>query len=78
MYSGCPVITTRYTSLPEVCGDAVLYVDPDDIDEIAEKINLLAADKILRNELSIKGKAQAAKFSWENTGKIFLDTLNSL
>ena len=67
MICGCPVITSREGSLPEVGGDAVLYVDADSIDSIAEGIGKLSKDERLREELSQKGFAQAKKFSLEKT-----------
>ncbi len=69
MKDGCPVITSNVSSLPEVGGDAALYVDPEDVDDIAEKIKRLVDDKDLRKELVEKGKKQIKKFSWEKTAK---------
>ena len=45
MVLGCPVITTRGTSLPEVCGDAAVYVDPDDPASLARAVTAVAADE---------------------------------
>jgi glycosyltransferase involved in cell wall biosynthesis len=67
MSSGCPVITSREGSLPEVGGDAVLYVDANSVDAIVEGIEKLSKDERLREELSQKGLAQAEKFSPEKT-----------
>ena len=39
MACGCPVITTKLASLPEVAGDAALYVDPDDPKSLREALN---------------------------------------
>jgi glycosyltransferase involved in cell wall biosynthesis len=75
MKHGCPVITSNVSSLPEAGGDAALYVDPENVDDIAEKIVQLVTDKDLRKELSEKGKKQAAKFSWEKTAKETLKVL---
>lgn len=75
MKHGCPVITSNVSSLPEAGGDAALYVDPENVDDIAEKMTKLVKDKDLRKELSEKGKKQAAKFSWEKTAKETLKVL---
>lgn len=75
MKHGCPVITSNISSLPEAGGDAALYVDPEDVDDIAEKIVQLVKDKDLRKDLAEKGKKQAAKFSWEKTAKETLKVL---
>jgi glycosyltransferase involved in cell wall biosynthesis len=63
MMLGTPVVTSRTSSLPEVGGDAALYVDPYDIDDIARAIKTITADEGLRRELAERGRAQAARFS---------------
>lgn len=73
MSSGCPVITSRKASLPEVGGDAVMYIDEKSIESIAEGIKKISDDKILRKEFSEKGLAQSKKFSIE---KMMKDTSN--
>jgi glycosyltransferase involved in cell wall biosynthesis len=63
MLMKCPVITSNVSSLPEVGGDAVLYVNPLSINEIAAAIDRLANDKLLRQQLIERGIKQAEKFS---------------
>ena len=75
MQHGCPVITSNTSSLPEAGGGAVLYINPEDIDDIAEKMNTLIKDKQLRQQLIEKGKKQILKFSWEKTSKETLKVL---
>jgi glycosyltransferase involved in cell wall biosynthesis len=65
MLMDCPVITSRSTSLTEVCGDAALYVDPVDAKDIAQAIDALAADDDLSTDLVRRGRTQAARFSKE-------------
>jgi glycosyltransferase involved in cell wall biosynthesis len=65
MVMDCPVITSRSTSLTEVCGDAALYVDPVDAKDIAQAIDALAADDDLSTDLVRRGRTQAARFSKE-------------
>ena len=64
MSVGCPVITSHYTSIPEICGDAVLYVEPDDDADIARCLLRLANDHELQDELRSRGKLRAQRFSW--------------
>ncbi|MBC8369861.1 MAG: glycosyltransferase family 4 protein [Planctomycetes bacterium] len=66
MLLGCPVIASNTTSLPQVCGDAVLYCDPNDDHSIAEQITRLCNDDKLHNELIISGREQSKKFTWRN------------
>jgi len=76
MEMGCPVITSRTTSLPEVGGDAVYYVDPLDATSIAKAIDDIAGDPALEAQLIETGIRQAAKFSSENNLKAMLDAYN--
>lgn len=66
---GCPVITSNTSSMPEVGGDAALYVDPLDIDDIKEKLKMVLEDDDLRDEIIKKGFKQVKKFSWEKCAK---------
>ena len=76
MKLGCPVITTKHTSIPEICEDACLYSDPDNIDEFIYTIKKIE-DNNIKNTLIEKGKIQAEKFSWDKTAEKFLEILIS-
>ena len=65
MQCGVPVIVSKRTALPEVCGDAAIYIDPDDAEDIAEKINFLLNDVNLYNKKVTDGINHAKKFSWQ-------------
>lgn len=65
MAHGCPSITSRTSSLPEVAGSAALYVDPYSEIDIAEKIETLSNDEDLRRRLRIKAIAQSRLFDWK-------------
>ena len=80
MACGCPVVTSREASLPEVAGEAALYLnDIGNTAELGNLLNKLAASSAIRTELSRKGMLQAEKFSWEKTARatfqVFLDVL---
>ncbi len=66
---GTAVITSDVSSLPEVAGDAALYVDPFSIDSISKAMNTIALDEKLRINLIEKGLKRAQSFSWDNTAK---------
>lgn len=71
MACGCPVITARKASLPEVGGDAVLYVDdPADEARLAALLTRVAGEPELRKDLSARGLRQAARFSWAETARL--------
>jgi len=76
MACGCPVVVSDKGSLPEVCGDAAVYVNPYDPQSIAEGILKVLTDENLRQNLIQKGYQQVKKFSWEQTVKKFLEVLN--
>lgn len=78
MQQGCPVITSNVSSLPEVGGDAALYVDPENTSDIKEKMEKLLTDKTLQKDLIEKGKKQVKKFSWEKTAQETLAVLQQV
>ena len=64
MACGCPTLVSNTTSLPEVCGDASVYVDPYDIDSICSGLTTVLTDSHLRAELIRKGFQQIQRFDW--------------
>ncbi len=67
MYCDVPVISANVTSMPEVGGEAVLYVNPFDIGEIVKALKDIATSEDLREKLIEKGRLQRQKFSWDKT-----------
>ncbi len=67
MNCNVPVISSNITSMPEVAGNAALYVNPYEINEIAQAMGKIISDKELRLNLIEKGKIQRQKFSWDMT-----------
>jgi alpha-1,3-rhamnosyl/mannosyltransferase len=65
-----PIVCSNTSSLPEAAGDAALLVDPLDVNALAEAIRRVLASQELREYLREKGRAQAARFSWEQTARI--------
>ncbi|HTV87898.1 MAG TPA: glycosyltransferase family 1 protein [Stellaceae bacterium] len=63
MLLGTAVVTSRTSSLPEVAGEAAIYVNPYDTDDIARAIKTIVADEGLRAELVRRGRLQAELFS---------------
>jgi len=76
MRLGTPVIGARTSSLPEVGGGAVAWVDPDDDAALAERIGALHGDAALRASLGAAGQAQAARFTWDDTARRTLDAFD--
>ena len=69
MACGCPVVTAKNSSLPEVVGEAALLADSKDFDGLAEQMRRVLSEPGLREALSAKGKAQAATFSWARSAE---------
>ncbi len=69
MRCGTPVILSSLTSLPEIGGDAALYVNPADPPDICEAMIQIVKNSELREKLSRDGILQSQKFKWENTAK---------
>jgi glycosyltransferase involved in cell wall biosynthesis len=67
MASGCPVLTTRNSSLIEVAGEAAILVEGEDEPAMAEGLCRLAGDEVLRRDLRQRGLAQSAQFDWAHT-----------
>lgn len=73
MTLGCPVITHKLTSLPEVCGEAALYLDGGEARAIEKAVREMAGNQELRQRLVELGSQQSRKFSWKQSAKVFLD-----
>ncbi len=70
MQAGVPVITSNKAAMPEICSNAALYINPDDFNDIADKMMLLFKDENKRNELIASGLQQAAKYNWPITTEL--------
>jgi glycosyltransferase involved in cell wall biosynthesis len=69
MVSGVPVVTSSVSSMPEVGGDAALYVNPHDPYDIAQKVTQAVEDPGLREQQIRKGLARAREFTWRRTAQ---------
>lgn len=78
MRCGTPILSGNLTSLPEVAGDAALYCDPMDVNDIAEKLRELCSNEDLRNELSQKGISRGQLFSWDQSAEIAWDVIEKV
>jgi glycosyltransferase involved in cell wall biosynthesis len=78
MSAGIPVICSTATSMPEVGGNAVLYVEPKNIKQIAEAMKKIASDSNLRNELVEKGLKQKMNFSWDKTALLLWQSIKKV
>jgi len=69
MACGTPVIAARSSSIPEAGGEAVLYFNPNDVDELTTHLAAVLDDDELADSMRKKGLIQARRFSWERAGE---------
>jgi glycosyltransferase involved in cell wall biosynthesis len=72
-----PVIASNVTSLPEVAGDAALFVNPENVEGIAAAMKRIVFEPGLREDLIAKGRVQRKKYSWDKTAKKFWEMIES-
>lgn len=65
MSSSCPVIASDRSSIPEICGDAAAYFNPDDIESMRGVIETVVSDAGLRADLIARGHERLKVFSWD-------------
>ncbi|MCX7590757.1 MAG: glycosyltransferase [Kiritimatiellae bacterium] len=64
---GTPVVCSNRGALPEIMGDAAIFVDPEDTDELACAIRRVITSPELRRQLTAKGRLRASLFTWQRT-----------
>ena len=78
MALGCPVVCSDAASLPEVCGNAVLYANPEVANSWLTAIARLAEDSALRQQLVFAGLQQSKLFSWRTGAEKYFELMNSV
>ncbi len=69
MACGTAVVSSCVTSMPEVCGDAAWLVEPTDSERIFEAARRILTEPERREDLELRGKQQARRFTWRETAK---------
>jgi glycosyltransferase involved in cell wall biosynthesis len=78
MYCGCPVIASTAGALPEVCGEAALYADPQDSETWIARITELCGDPALADRMRAAGKRRAAHFTWKRAARTLLAAIGQI
>jgi len=78
MACGTPVITSNTSSMPEVAGDAALFCDPFQPEQLTNAMLRLISDPVLRSGLAAAGLEQAGKFTWRNMALGVLQIYNEV
>jgi len=71
----CPVVASNGGSIPEICGDAPLYIDPYDATDVANGIRKISSDKELREQLVKNGLDKVKRYDWEESKRRFMDEI---
>ncbi len=78
---GAPVISSNATCLPEVYGDAALYFDPLDVDQMAKSIDSVISDEKMRQDMIKRGYKRFSEYSWKRTAKqtrsVYIDAIRN-
>jgi glycosyltransferase involved in cell wall biosynthesis len=72
MAHGCPVVASTAPCLPEICADAALYAEPDDLSAWLDAVVRLRSNTALRGKLVQQGFARAERFSWRAVAHRYL------
>ena len=75
MYCDVPVVASKVTSLPEIAGDAAVYVEPDSPGSIRDGMIRIVKEEGLREHLITKGKERRKRYSWDNTARELWKTI---
>ena len=75
MQAQVPIIASNATSIPEVCGDAALLVNPFDVQDIKQAMLHVFASEDIRNGLIKKGQIQKQKFSWDKSADLLWQSI---
>ena len=78
MVAGCPVIASTAPCLPEVCGEAALYADPDDAAAWAAAVRRLLDDDGLSAGLKRAGQARAELYTWRGIAERYLELMQEI
>ncbi len=77
MACGIPVITSARTSLPEICADAAILIEPRSIADLAKAMSELLRDQNLREKMRAKGLERSKQFDWRSTSQKIITELKS-
>lgn len=78
MACGCPIIASKASSIPEVCGDSAIYFDPYSSEELSTRILEMANNEALKNELAQKGIRRAKEFSWRKASDMHIEVFKKV
>ncbi len=78
MACGTPVIASNTSSIPEIAGEAALFIDPTDITAMSNAMQRLIDEPSLRQQLIESGRVRASQFNWQFSAKLMLTLLSKV
>lgn len=78
MSNNCPVVCSKIPVFKEICGEAALYFDKNNSEELAYQIDKIISENDVKNNLIQKGKLRSNNFTWENCSKNTLEIYKSI
>ncbi|MDP8259083.1 MAG: glycosyltransferase family 1 protein [Candidatus Aadella gelida] len=76
--SGCPVIASNVSSIPEIVGEAGILLAPDDTEGLTNSFKKFDENRSMQLELSDMGIERSKKFSWQRTAEETLDVYRKI
>ena len=74
----CPVVASNAASIPEICGDAPLYIDPTNSTDLANGIRKLLSDSVSRKQLIERGLQRVKRYNWMESKQQFANEIITL
>lgn len=78
MAAGLPIAVSQASAIPEVCGDAARYFDPQDMSDMTRAMSDILTNSFLREDLVQRGLARASTFSWSTAAESLLTLMQRL
>ncbi len=75
---GTAVVTSPVTSIPEVAGDAAVYVDPESAESISDGVLQVLSNETLRTELERKGETRSGDFTWAAAAEAYIEVFEEV
>lgn len=75
MQAGVPVIASGVTAIPEICGNAAHYIDPQNINDIYNGLKTIYINETYKNQLIKNGLAHTLQYTWERTAQLIWDVI---
>ena len=75
---GCPVVATQCSPLPELLGEAAIYFDPHNSNELEEALRRVLTSKTLRDQMGKAGLKAAEKLTWDHAASALKNLIGSI